>query len=233
MPDFAGWLVVVAAWSSRAARAGARRREARPDDQILDLYVRDGDVYYRALKLERARLDRYVGSAGVRVGRQAVAGRAARVLAERLQRARAAHGHRSLSDSGACAGIPAEEHPADPGRLRAAHASRRRPHADARSDRADDSARVPRPARLLRARPRRGRRRPAAQRGVRRRRGSRRSSPRRRASASAGPSACRSIGAPARWRRCPIFSWREKEFSAAYAGRAPPRSRAAAPSSAP
>jgi hypothetical protein len=31
-----------------------------PFDQILDLYVRGGDVYYRALKLERARLDRYV-----------------------------------------------------------------------------------------------------------------------------------------------------------------------------
>jgi hypothetical protein len=29
-------------------------------DEILDLYVRDGFVYYRALKLERARLDRVV-----------------------------------------------------------------------------------------------------------------------------------------------------------------------------
>ncbi len=29
-------------------------------DQILDLYVRGGDVYYRALKLERAKLDGYV-----------------------------------------------------------------------------------------------------------------------------------------------------------------------------
>jgi len=29
-------------------------------DQILDLYVRDGDVYYRALKLERAKLDGFV-----------------------------------------------------------------------------------------------------------------------------------------------------------------------------
>jgi hypothetical protein len=31
-------------------------------DQILDLYVRDGDVYYRALKLERAKLDGYVNA---------------------------------------------------------------------------------------------------------------------------------------------------------------------------
>ena len=31
-------------------------------DQVLDLYVRDGFVYYRALKSERARLDAYVAS---------------------------------------------------------------------------------------------------------------------------------------------------------------------------
>jgi hypothetical protein len=37
----------------------------RPLDQILDLYVRDGFVYYRALQLERSRLDRYVSSLNV------------------------------------------------------------------------------------------------------------------------------------------------------------------------
>lgn len=37
----------------------------RPLDQILDLYVRDGYVYYRALRLERTRLDRYVASLNV------------------------------------------------------------------------------------------------------------------------------------------------------------------------
>ena len=31
-------------------------------DEILDLYVRDGYVYYRALKVEHARFDRHVGS---------------------------------------------------------------------------------------------------------------------------------------------------------------------------
>jgi len=36
-----------------------------PLDQILDLYVRDGLVYYRALKSERARLDRYAASLNV------------------------------------------------------------------------------------------------------------------------------------------------------------------------
>lgn len=34
-------------------------------DQILDVYVRDGFVYYRALRAERARLDRYAASLNV------------------------------------------------------------------------------------------------------------------------------------------------------------------------
>lgn len=37
----------------------------RPFDQILDLYVRDGLVYYNAVKAERGRLDRYVASLDV------------------------------------------------------------------------------------------------------------------------------------------------------------------------
>ncbi len=37
----------------------------RPLDQLLDLNVRDGLVYYRALRSERARLDRYVSSLNV------------------------------------------------------------------------------------------------------------------------------------------------------------------------
>lgn len=40
----------------------AARRNAF--DQILDQYVRDGMVYYRALKLERGKLDGYVSSLG-------------------------------------------------------------------------------------------------------------------------------------------------------------------------
>jgi hypothetical protein len=46
-------------------------RGPRPNafDEILDLYVRDGFVYYRALKLERARFDRVVDQlATTRVG---------------------------------------------------------------------------------------------------------------------------------------------------------------------
>ena len=37
----------------------------RPFDQILDVNVRDGLVYYRALKSDRGRLDRYVASLNV------------------------------------------------------------------------------------------------------------------------------------------------------------------------
>ena len=37
----------------------------RPLDQLLDVYVRDGLVYYKALKSERARLDRYIASLNV------------------------------------------------------------------------------------------------------------------------------------------------------------------------
>jgi hypothetical protein len=37
----------------------------RPLDQILDLYVRDGLVYYKALQSERMRLDRYASSLNV------------------------------------------------------------------------------------------------------------------------------------------------------------------------
>jgi hypothetical protein len=37
----------------------------RPFDDILDMYVRDGMVYYRALQAERARFNRYVASLDV------------------------------------------------------------------------------------------------------------------------------------------------------------------------
>ncbi|MBM3780767.1 MAG: DUF547 domain-containing protein [Acidobacteria bacterium] len=36
----------------------------RPFDEVLDIYVRDGFVYYNALRGERARLDRYVATLG-------------------------------------------------------------------------------------------------------------------------------------------------------------------------
>src|SRR5262245_25276104 len=39
-----------------------------PFDQILDTNVRDGLVYYRALKSERGRLDRYIASLNIPSG---------------------------------------------------------------------------------------------------------------------------------------------------------------------
>jgi hypothetical protein len=47
------------------AQAGGADTLHKPLDQILDVDVRDGYVYYRALRSERARLDRYVASLNV------------------------------------------------------------------------------------------------------------------------------------------------------------------------
>ena len=51
--------------SSGAQDAPAVEALHRPFDQILDLQVRDGLVYYRALRGERGRLDRYAASLDV------------------------------------------------------------------------------------------------------------------------------------------------------------------------
>jgi hypothetical protein len=54
-------LLVLAAGT---ARAQSEIRPPSPLEDILDLYVRDGFVYYRALKLERAKFDGVVRSIG-------------------------------------------------------------------------------------------------------------------------------------------------------------------------
>jgi hypothetical protein len=51
-----------AALSAQASTPSTIDPLHRPFDEILDLYVRDGLVYYRALRQERARFDRYVES---------------------------------------------------------------------------------------------------------------------------------------------------------------------------
>ena len=53
-------LALVAA--PRAQESGADDARRKNLDQILELYVRDGEVYYRALKLERAKLDGYISA---------------------------------------------------------------------------------------------------------------------------------------------------------------------------
>jgi len=46
---------------SRAQQPGGESARRSSLDQLLDLYVRNGDVYYRALKSDRGRLDGYIG----------------------------------------------------------------------------------------------------------------------------------------------------------------------------
>jgi hypothetical protein len=57
----AGPRVFVATGAAQQAPSTAEPLQ-RPFDQLLDLYVRDGMVYYGALKADRARLDRYLAS---------------------------------------------------------------------------------------------------------------------------------------------------------------------------
>jgi 3-oxoacyl-[acyl-carrier protein] reductase len=61
-----GLLVILhAAWLLAAPVAPPQADMHAPFDRILDTYVRDGLVYYRALKTERAGLDRYIASLNV------------------------------------------------------------------------------------------------------------------------------------------------------------------------
>ena len=67
----AAWVASIAATvlvaSSVASSGPMRPQSARHDllDRILDTYVRGGSVYYRALRIERGPLDRYVQSLDV------------------------------------------------------------------------------------------------------------------------------------------------------------------------
>jgi hypothetical protein len=54
--------LVIAVGSVVAVPIAQESTVRRPLDETLDLYVRDGLVYYRALKSDRSRLDRYVNS---------------------------------------------------------------------------------------------------------------------------------------------------------------------------
>lgn len=63
-------LIVVTALAPGASVSGQQSPSTveaihRPFDQILDFHVRDGQVYYRALKSDRTRLDRYASSLNV------------------------------------------------------------------------------------------------------------------------------------------------------------------------
>jgi hypothetical protein len=58
-------VVPLAHTAPHAQAAGPPDTFHRPLDQILDVNVRDGLVYYRALRSDRARLDRYVASLNI------------------------------------------------------------------------------------------------------------------------------------------------------------------------
>jgi hypothetical protein len=62
---FAVVVVTAGFASARQAPEGGVDPLHKPLDEILDLYVRDGFVYYRALRSERGRLDRYAASLNV------------------------------------------------------------------------------------------------------------------------------------------------------------------------
>src|SRR3954451_2161032 len=53
---------VIALAAAPAAQEGPDASRRKAYEELLDTNVRDGWVYYRALRLERARLDSYVNS---------------------------------------------------------------------------------------------------------------------------------------------------------------------------
>jgi hypothetical protein len=65
LPALAVCLVLVTLSVAGAPRAAAQATPHAALEVILDTYVRDGLVYYRALKSERAALDRYIGTLNV------------------------------------------------------------------------------------------------------------------------------------------------------------------------
>src|SRR4051794_36355277 len=54
----------IAAVAGACCVAGVMAQETKGYDELLDMYVRDGEVYYHALKVERGRLDAFVGQIG-------------------------------------------------------------------------------------------------------------------------------------------------------------------------
>ena len=54
-------ILVCSIGAAPSVQDSSEATRTRTFDQLLDLYVRNGDVYYRAIKSERAKLDSYVG----------------------------------------------------------------------------------------------------------------------------------------------------------------------------
>ncbi|MBI1874976.1 MAG: DUF547 domain-containing protein [Acidobacteria bacterium] len=76
-----GLAIVSAASGVSSPQPAAPRGIHDSFDEILDLYVRDGLVYYAALRKERGKLDRYVANLGQAAGLEAGRGSKAHELA--------------------------------------------------------------------------------------------------------------------------------------------------------
>jgi hypothetical protein len=61
----AAGMLVAAVWTFVTVHAGAQADLHAPFDRILDTYVRDGYVYYNAIRVERRALDRYLATLDV------------------------------------------------------------------------------------------------------------------------------------------------------------------------
>ena len=209
-------------WCWSLPRTRSATRAAVASIKLLDLYVRDGEVYYRALKSDRAKLDGYVSSARDGVDRQAVARRADRVLAERLQRARAADGHRPLSDPGT---LGASIRPRASARFRARSSGCRIAWPAARVT-LDQIEQTILPSFTIRGSTSRSAAARSAAAGCAARRSSRARLEEQLAEVAAecvdpGAVRPRSTATTGKVGVSSIFSWREKEFVAAYADKAP------------
>jgi hypothetical protein len=64
LPAYVTALLVAAAFLATGTRARVQKSDSlhRPLDEVLDVYVRDGLVYYRALRSERRKLDSYLSA---------------------------------------------------------------------------------------------------------------------------------------------------------------------------
>ncbi len=143
----------------------------RPLDQILDVNVRDGLVYYRALRSDRSRLDRYAASLNVPAATYESWSREQQmafwVNAYNAFVLQTVINHYPIK--GSSKSYPVNSVRQIPGAFEQTEAPSRRAERHARRDREDHPAGVQGAAAVSCPRPRRRRQRPAAQRGLHRR----------------------------------------------------------------
>ena len=225
-------VLLLAAFAVPSAQESAPVPRQSALDQLLDLYVRDGFVYYRALKADRAKLDGYVSQmAGENIARfsrdeqvafwlNAYNALVLRTVIDRYP----IQGHAQAYPSKSIRQIPGAFESVQhrvAGRTLTLDEIEKKVLPE-----------IQRSARVSRPRPRRGGKRAAAQRGVLPARLDTQLSEM--AAECTTPAGVRADGSQRQQGAVSaIFSWREKEFSAAYGDGAARRLPAAARSSAP